>query len=61
MNLNKLKKMNNHCHSPNPKLIFHNSKCNQLFNHCNDISNDDSGLHVVISTGANLFITYSSL
>ena len=40
MNFNKLKKMNNHCHSPNPKLIFHNSKCNQLFNHCNDISDN---------------------
>jgi len=32
--------MNNHCHSPNPRLIFHNSKCNQLLDHCNDISDN---------------------
>ena len=32
--------MNNHCHSPNPRLIFHNSKCTQLLNNCNDISDN---------------------
>ena len=29
--------MNNHCHSPNPKLIFNNSKGPQFFNHCNEV------------------------
>ena len=32
--------MNNHCHSPNPKLIFSNSKCAQLSNHNSDISDN---------------------